>query len=649
MNQAVHYQYQPLPFTDVQINDNFWSPRIETNRTVTIGYDFQKSEETGRHTNFDKAAGRLAGDHEGIFYNDSDVFKIIEGAAYSLHLHPDPALDAYLDELIERIAAAQEADGYLYTARTIAERNGTPEKLSAAREGLTRWSHLRVNHELYNVGHMYEAAVAHHLATGKRSLLDVAIKNADLIDSVFGPGKRHDVPGHQEIEIGLVKLFGVTGEQRYLRLAKFLLDERGQHQQRAAYGNFDNPGYMQDHLPVTEQSEAVGHAVRALYMYSGMADVAALTGAADYIAAIDRIWENVVGKKLYITGGLGARHHGEAFGDNYELPNATAYNETCAAIANIFWNQRMFQLHGEAKYSDLLERSLYNGFLPGIAFSGNQFFYVNPLAFDGEFHFNRDDSKQRLGWFNCSCCPTNVVRLFPSLGSYIYATDQQASRLYVNLYISSQGQFAVGEGAVAIRQQSDYPWDGTIELTVEPATATHFTLCLRIPGWARGEPVPSDLYHYDGPHETTPNGANESAFIKVNGHSEAVVVEQGYALLTRQWQPGDRVQLVLPMPVRRVVGHAAIGAIAGRVAVERGPLVYCAEAVDNAQPLLDATLASGARMSTSWQPDLLNGVVTIHVQQHAEDLHLIPYYAWAHRGVGEMNIWFQQEKAQQKG
>ena len=428
MSTTVRYQYTPIPFTHVTINDAFWSPRIETNRTVTIGYDFQKSEETGRLTNFDKAAGRLAGDHEGIFFNDSDVFKIIEGAAYSLSLHPDPALDHYLDALIERIAAAQEADGYLYTARTIAERNGTPEKLKADREGLTRWSHLRVNHELYNVGHLYEAAVAHYLATGKRALLDVALRNAELIDATFGPDKRRDVPGHQEIEMGLVKLYRITGEERYLRLAKFFLDERGHYNNgRQRYGNYGDVAYTQDHLPVTEQDEALGHAVRAVYMYSGMADVAALTGEQAYIDAIGRIWDNVVGKKLYLTGGIGARHHGEAFGANYELPNATAYNETCAAIANVFWNQRMFQLHGDAQYIDVLERSLYNGFLPSVAFSGDRFFYVNPLAFDGQMSFNRDDSHVRLGWFNCSCCPTNVVRVFPSLGGYLYA--QRADRL----------------------------------------------------------------------------------------------------------------------------------------------------------------------------------------------------------------------------
>ncbi len=628
------YAYEAVPFTSVTIADPFWSPRIETNRTVTIGYDFQKSDETGRLTNFDKAAGRLAGDHEGIFFNDSDVFKIIEGAAFSLHLHPDPALDAYLDELIERIGAAQEADGYLYTARTIAERNGTPEKLRADREGLTRWSHLRVNHELYNVGHLYEAAVAHYRATGKRSLLDIALKNADLVDRTFGPDKRRDVPGHQEIEMGLVKLYGVTGAERYLQLAKFFLDERGHYNGRQPFVNFEDQGYMQDHLPVVEQAEAVGHAVRAVYMYSGMADVAALTGEQAYIDAIDRLWENVVGKKFYITGGIGARHHGEAFGANYELPNATAYNETCAAIANIYWNQRMFQLHGDAKYIDVLERSLYNGFLPGVAFSGDRFFYVNPLSFDGAYKFNRDDSLVRLGWFNCSCCPTNVVRVFPSLGGYLYA--QQADRLYVNLYMGSSATLTVGGNQVQISQQTNYPWDGTIQVTLQPQALTAFTLCLRIPGWAQGEPVPSDLYHYldsDNPAPVT---------ITVNGTAAELTIEKGYALLTRTWQPGDQITLTLPMTPRRVVSHVAVTENQGKVAIERGPLVYCAEAIDNGGHVLAAVLPDDAPLTPTFVPDLLGGVTVIRSTALAHSLQFIPYYAWAHRGIGEMMVWLRR-------
>ncbi|MCX6047735.1 MAG: glycoside hydrolase family 127 protein [Chloroflexi bacterium] len=628
MPTNVQYQFIPLPFTAVAINDRFWSPRIEVNRTVTVPYDFQKSEETDRISNFDKAAGRLAGDHRGIFFNDSDVYKVIEGAAYALHLYPDAQLEQYVDGLNAKIAAAQEPDGYLYTARTIAERNGTPEKLSADREGLTRWSNLKINHEFYNVGHLYEAAVAYYQATGKRMLLDVALKNADLIDSLYGPDKLRYPPGHQEIEIGLVKLYHVTGNARYLKLAKAMLDERGRADGHELYGP-----YAQDHLPVTEQREAVGHAVRAVYMYAGMADVASLTGDRAYIDAIDQIWTNVVAKKLYITGGIGARHEGEAFGENYELPNATAYNETCAAIANIYWNQRLFQLHGDAKYIDVLERSLYNGFLPGVSFSGDRFFYVNPLEFDGVYRFNRDDSLVRMPWFGCSCCPTNVVRVFPALGGYVYA--QTAERLYVNLFMGSQTVVQLGGVNVQVNQQTDYPWNGAIKLTLQPEQPVTFTLCLRIPGWAQGQPVPSDLYHYV-------DATSTPAEITLNGAALAFQLEQGYAQIERTWQAGDVVTLTLPMPIRRVVGHPNVADTVGKVALERGPLVYCLEGVDNNQQVLGAVLEDAAELSAEFMPDLLHGVTVLRAQQSATNLLFIPYYAWAHRGVGEMTVWLKR-------
>jgi DUF1680 family protein len=627
------YPITALPFTAVRIDDAFWSPRIETNRRVTVPYDFQKCEETGRIANFAKAAGQQPGAHEGIFFNDSDVFKVIEGAAYALMLHPDPDLDAYLDRLIALIAAAQEEDGYLYTARTIAERNNTPDALHADREGLARWSNLRINHELYNVGHLYEAAAAHYQATGKRALLDVARKNADLIDRVFGPGKRRDVPGHQEIELGLVKLYLVTGEARYLALAKFFLDERGQADGHALYG-----AYAQDHRPVVAQEEAVGHAVRAGYMYAGMADVAALTGAQPYIDAIDTIWQDVVARKLYLTGGIGARHEGEAFGDAYELPNHTAYNETCAAIANIYWNQRLFQLHGHAKYIDVLERSLYNGFLAGVDFGGDRFFYVNPLAFDGEHRFNRDDSRERMPWFNCSCCPTNVVRLFPALGGYIYA--QQDDRLYVNLFIASQTSLTLGGAQVTVAQKTDYPWSGAVHIQVDPDQPARFALGVRVPGWAQGMPVPSDLYHYvDGQEQ------DEAVRLTVNGETAPLHLQHGYAWIERAWQAGDMVELHLPMPVRRVESHAAVAENRGKVAVERGPLVYCLEGIDNDGHVLDRTLPGDASFSVDWQPDLLHGVQVLRARSDGDELHFVPYYAWGHRGVGEMVVWVERAEA----
>lgn len=634
MNAHVTYQFHPVPFTAVEIDSAFWSPRLETNRTVTVPYDFAKCEETGRISNFAKAAGQMAGPHEGIFYNDSDVYKIVEGAAYSLSLHPDPALEAYLDNLIATIAAAQEPDGYLYTARTIAERNGTVDKLPDDREGKSRWSNLRVSHELYNVGHLYEAAVAHYHSTGKRTLLDVALKNADLIDSVFGPGKRHDVPGHQEIEIGLVKLYHVTGDARYLRLAKFFLDERGHAHGRALYANHDNPGYMQDHLPVVEQTAAVGHAVRAVYMYSGMADVAALTDTAAYIDAIDTIWDNVVSRKLYLTGGIGARHKGEAFGEDYELPNTTAYAETCAAIANALWNQRMFLLHGDAKYLDVLERTVYNGLLSGVALTGDLFFYVNPLAFDGQFEFNRHE-RTRQPWFDCSCCPSNVVRFLPSLPGYVYAT--QDSNIYVNLYLGNRAELETPQGPVQISQETAYPWEGEVTLTITPAQPRDFTLYLRIPGWARNEPVPSDLYRYIDEYKAP-------ATIAVNGAPLDYRLERGFAVLSRRWQPGDTVQLHLPMPVRRVVAHLNLADCAGHVALERGPLVYCAEWVDNSGALDEHVVPDDARFEPVWRDDILAGLIALRADLDGRTLTLIPYHLWAHRGVGEMAVWLPRAR-----
>ena len=614
------YPITPAPFTEVCFTDRFWLPRLETNRQVTIPYDFEKCEETGRIDNFAKAAGLMEGPHEGIFYNDSDVFKVVEGAAYSLSLHPDPELEGYLDDLIKKVAGAQENDGYLYTARTI-----DPEAVDSEQEGPERWSNLRVSHELYNVGHLYEAAVAYHQATGKRTLLDVALRNAELIDSVFGPDKIRDVPGHQEIEIGLVKLYRTTGERRYLELAKFFLDQRGQPDRGNLQTNFDLPGYMQDHRPVTEQREAVGHAVRAAYMYSGMADVAALTGDEAYIAALDTLWQNVVSRRMYITGGIGSRHHGEAFGEDFELPNAKAYAETCAAIANAMWNHRMFLLHGDGKYLDVLERTLYNGFLSGVSLQGNTFFYANPLSSDGAWAFNVRVGAVRSPWFDCSCCPTNVVRLLPSLPGYTYA--HQDDRLFVNLYIGGNATIPLAR-EVKLTQETSYPWSGAVKLTIDPSEPTEFALHLRIPGWARNEPVPSDLYRYlDRP--------DAPVTLRVNGEPVAVESNQGFAVVRRNWRSGDTVELDLPLPVRRVMSHENIEDNRGRVAVERGPLVYCAEGIDNGGAALDLTLPDDAPLVVERDEGLLGGMTKIC----SGGVTLIPYYAWSHRGAGEMNVW----------
>jgi DUF1680 family protein len=608
-----------VPFTNVTVADEFWAPRIETNRKVTVPYDFQKCEQTGRIDNFAKAGGLMEGQFEGIYFNDSDLYKVIEGAAYSLKIHPDPELEKYVDGVIDKIAAAQWDDGYLYTFYSLPKHQ--PEK---------RWTEVRDKHELYCAGHFFEAAVAYYQTTGKRKILDVAIRLADYIDSVFGPGKRYDVPGHEEIEIGLVKLYGVTGEKRYLALAKFFLDQRGRANGRKLYGQ-----YCQDHKPVVEQDAAVGHAVRAAYLYSGMADVAALMGDVDYIKALDKIWLDVVSKKLYITGGIGARGGGESFGDDYELPNATAYCETCAAIANAMWNHRMSLLHGDAKYVDVLERVIYNGFLSGISLSGDEFFYANPLASDGKY--------QRSPWFDCACCPTNIVRFMPSLPGYAYT--QKADNVYVNLFIGGSAVVKLPGNTVRLRQQTRYPWDGEVKITVEPEQTGRFAVYVRIPGWARNKPVPSDLYNYLDTN-------TEKISLKVNGDPVAVDLIKGYVPIRRTWQKGDTIELNLPMPIRRVVANPKVKDNRGRIAVERGPVVYCFEGADNPKGVANLILPPAAKLQSEYHGEKLGGIVTItgrgQIRQTGQDgkkvvedidVVAIPYYAWAHRGENEMAVW----------
>jgi len=633
------YPIRPVPFTAVTVTDGFWSPRLETNRTVTVRYDFQKCERTGRISNLAKAGGMEPGDFEGLFgFNDSDVFKVVEGASYALSLQPDPELERYLDDLAVKIAAAQEDDGYLYTPGTIEKMAEEPICCVSK----PRWSDLRSGHELYNVGHFYEAAVAHYQATGKRTLLDVAIRNADLVDATFGPGKNLGVPGHQEVEIGLVKLYRATGEQRYLDLARFFLDQRGNAEGHELYG-----AYNQDHLPVVQQTEAVGHAVRAGYMYAGMADVGALTGDQSYIDAIGRIWENVVARKLYVTGGIGARREGEAFGDDYELPNRTAYAETCAAIANAMWNHRLFLLHGDAKYLDVLERVIYNGVLSGVSLGGDHFFYPNPLASDGHSTFNQG-AADRKGWFDCSCCPTNLVRFLPSIAGYAYA--QRERDLFVNLFIAGGARMEVDGRPLSIRQETRYPWDGRVTVTVEPERPEELTLHVRVPGWARGRPVPSDLYHYENP-------TDDSFVLSVNGQPLKVELVKGFAAIHRTWRRGDTVELDLPMPVRRVVSDERVKANAGRVALERGPVVYCAEAVDNGGQVFNLVLPDDAPLEPRRLDQLLGGVTVIEgralalapaadgrsVVTREQDFVAVPYYAWAHRDQGEMAVWLPRQ------
>jgi DUF1680 family protein len=629
-------QLHPVPFTAVNVTDAFWTPRLETNRRVTIPFALDKCEETGRIDNFAKAGRLRPGEFCGLYYDDSDVFKVVEGAAYSLASHPDAALDRRLDEVIAKIAAAQEPDGYLYTNRTIDPANVQPQA------GPQRWSNLKASHELYNVGHLYEAAVAHFRATGKRSLLDVALKNAELILRTFGPHARHDPPGHQEIEIGLARLHGVTNDRRYLNLARFFLEQRGRgHEERPEYG-----AYAQDHKPVGEQDEVVGHAVRALYMYSGMADVAALSGGGggeSYRSALDALWRDMVGHKLAITGGVGGRKAGESFGDPYELPNATSYNETCAAIANVFWQHRMFLLSardgggggGDGRYLDVLERSLYNGLLAGVSLSGDRFFYINPLASDGVTPFNYGGEVSRAAWFKCSCCPVNVARFLASLGGYVYAAG--TGEVSVNLFIAGRGEVDVPSvGRVVLVQETRYPWYGRVRITVEPPhDEAEFSLRVRIPGWAQGRPVPGDLYRYV--QADVPPVA-----LQVNGVAADVIIERGMAVVRRVWRRGDWVELQLPMAVRRVLAHENVLENAGRVALERGPIVYCLEAADNGGGVAELTLPDSSPITAEQRPDLLGGVTVL--RSTAPNFIAIPYYAWSHRGPGAMAVWLKRPK-----
>lgn len=632
--KTLDYPVRPVPFTDVQFTDNFWMPRMEINRRVTIPYAFQQCEETGRIKNFELAGGRGEGGFCSRYpFDDSDVYKIIEGASYSLKVYPDPELDKYLDDLIAKIASAQEGDGYLYTARTIFP--NPPKVIWVDTE--QRWANMYLGHELYNVGHMYEAAVAHYQATGKRTFLDLALKNAELIDSVFGLGKKIGVPGHQEIEIGLVKLYRLTGEKKYLNLAKFFLDERGRPHGRELHGE-----YSQDHKPVIEQSEPVGHAVRAAYMYSGMADIAAFTGDEDYRKALDRLWENVVFKKMYITGGIGSRSGGESFGDDYELPNATAYCETCAAIANAFWNHRMFLLTGRAKYLDVLERVLYNGILSGLGFSGKLFFYSNPLESYGQHN--------RSPWFTCACCPSNVSRFIPSIPGYVYAT--KGNDLYVNLFVEGKAQVRMKSQTVSIHQETGYPWEGVVRIKIEPEKARGFTVHVRIPGWAKNQPVPSNLYRYL-------NTLDEDVSLKVNGEDAAFKLEKDFAFIHRNWRKGDVIELSLPMRVRRVLSHESVKENKKKVALERGPLVYCAEWPDNHGFISNLILADDDALSVERREDLLSGMNIITGKVTAlkmaedgktkkrvkQDFTVVPYYVWAHRGQGEMAVWLARDES----
>lgn len=636
--QVKDYPIQPVAFTKVKLADKFWSPRIEVNRTVTIPASFARCANTGRVKNFEMAAT-----HTGSFctkypFDDTDIYKTIEGASYSMAVHPDPKLKAYVDSLITIVGKAQEPDGYLYTARTIDPLH--PHSWA----GSERWvKENELSHELYDSGHLFEAASAHYLATGERNFLNIALKNADLLVKTFGPGKRHVAPGHEIVEMGLVRLYRITGKKEYLDLAKFFIDERGKrHYDKTSTDEWKNGMYWQDNVPVIDEDEAEGHAVRAMYLYSGMADVAALTGDKQYITAIDRLWNNMVSKKIYVQGSIGAVGDGERFGANYELPNTTAYNETCAAIGEAFWDQRMFLLHGDSKYIDVLEKVLYNGLISGVGLDGKSFFYTNAMQITNGFKGD-DVEAARSGWFECSCCPTNMVRFLPSLPGYIYA--QKGNDLYVNLFIAGSANVSIANKKVVITQVNNYPWNGLLAFDVAPESPERFRMMIRIPGWSRSQAIPSDLYTFN-------DRSAKKIIIKVNGHAITYQMEKGYAVINREWNKGDKIQLDLPMPVKEVIANKALHVDSNKVALQRGPIMYCGEWKDNAGRVSNVIIPHNSIIRSQYESGLLNGVIVLKAEVLKTDsiygnikkaeFTAIPYCTWANRGKGEMMVWFPQ-------
>lgn len=618
------YPIDPVPFTSVKVTDSFWGQRLKASREVTIPLAFSKCEETGRYENFVKAAHPSETYKvEGFSFDDTDVYKTIEGASYSLQTYPDKKLEKYIDSVLVIVAGAQEPDGYLYTARTMNPKH--PHNWA----GKERWETVEVlSHEFYNLGHMVEGAVAYYQATGKRNFLDIAIKYADCVCEAIGngPNQKKLVPGHQIAEMALVRLYLVTGNKKYLEQAKFFLDARGTTSRKDLYS--------QAHKPVVEQDEAVGHAVRATYMYAGMADVAAITGDSSYIKAVDKIWDNIVSKKLYITGGIGARHQGEAFGANYELPNLSAYNETCAAIGNVYVNYRLFLLHGDAKFFDVLERTLYNGLISGVSLDGGSFFYPNPLASDGGY--------SRKPWFGCACCPSNISRFIPSLPGYIYAVKD--NKVYVNLFLSNKAELKVNKKKVVLEQETGYPWNGDIRVKVAQGNQ-QFAMNIRIPGWVRNKVLPGDLYSYA-------DNRKLSYRVTVNGQEVQGELTNGYFNINRKWKKGDVVEIHFDMLPRVVKANDKVSADHGRVAIECGPIVYCAEWPDNDFNVHNIILNQKPQFQMVEESGVLYGInkIVTDAQTLSYDhsgklaardvkLTLIPYYAWAHRGEGDMEVW----------
>ena len=581
---------EQIDFSHVKINDNFWSPRLSKHVSATLPVCIDQIEnQTGRIRNFENAA-KGEGEHSGIFFDDSDVYKALEGMAYSLINNPDPELEKKADEWIDKFAAAQQPDGYINTFYTLT--------------GLDkRWTNMD-KHEMYCAGHMIEAGVAYYQATGKRKLLDVCIRMTDHMMSQFGTGKRHWVPGHEEIELALVKLYQTTQEQKYLDFAYWLLEERGHgHGTMGDEGKW-NPVYYQDIVPVRQLTDISGHAVRCMYLYCGMADVAALKNDTGYIAAMDRLWDDVVHRNMYITGGVGSSHDNEGFTEDYDLPNLDAYCETCASVGMVLWNQRMNQLTGDSKYIDVLERSLYNGALAGISLGGDRFFYVNPLESKGDHH--------RQEWYGCACCPSQLSRFLPSIGNYIYASSDDA--LWVNLYIGNTGQIRIGETDILLTQETDYPWDGSVKLTISTSQPLEKEIRLRIPNWCKT---------YD---------------LSINGKRINVSEEKGYAVI-KDWKSQDVIALDMDMPVEIVAADPHVKENFGKRAIQRGPLVYCMEEIDNPVYFDQIQLSPSTTFQTAFASDILNGIKTIKTNGRAQSATFIPYYAWDNRKAGKMRVW----------
>jgi len=618
---AKDYPIRAVPLTAVKITDKFWAPKREINRTVTIPHIMQQNELTGRIDNFLKAAKRKSGPYQGQRYNDTDVYKIIEAASWSLATHPDPQLDKKVDDLIAIVAAAQEPDGYLYTPRSVDPANPAPGA------GPERWSWLHTSHELYDQGHMIEAAVAHYSATGKRNFLDVAIKSADLMAGVFGPDKRRDVPGHEEVELALVKLYRVTGQQTYLDLAKFFLDERGQKhsvehpqfEQGNRFFMYNDLAYRQDQAPVRQQTSAVGHAVRATYLYAAMTDIATLFGdGLDKV--VDALFDDVTQKKMYVTGGLGADGRTEAFGAEYALPNR-AYAETCASIGGMLWYHRLFLRDEKTEAYDALERTLYNGYLSGVSLAGNQFFYQNPLVSDGR--------QERSAYFDVACCPANLARLMEELPGLIYAQDDK--QVYVNLFIGSEASIVVNGVKVKLTQTTDYPWSGDVTLRVDPERPVETSFVIRVPEWTRN-PTQSALYRFA-------QAASDAPALTVGGKSVPLQPDAVTAIVDGKWRKGDVIALKFPMPVRRVLANDKVTENTGKAAIQRGPILYALEAIDNGGSVKDLKIPLETSLTAAFRSDMLNGVDVITGKVGDRTVTAIPYYAWNNRGKGEMAVW----------